>query len=121
MAGAAGAFSGGESLKSERLRMQLSSVGERFIGFKTSIADDTRRRRMMEEQRFQVGDDTPLPSQSVDSLVYPGDQHLPSGETHGSFLLEVTTPQAERFVLFHSRRVTGSEGKHRAFGEGDEQ
>ncbi|CBZ52211.1 putative SF-assemblin [Neospora caninum Liverpool] len=52
MAGAAGSCSG-EAGKSERLRMQLSSVGERFIGFKTSIADDTRRRRMMEEQRFQ--------------------------------------------------------------------
>ncbi|CDJ35960.1 SF-assemblin, putative [Eimeria mitis] len=32
-------------LKSDRLRMQLSTVGERFAGFKSSIADDSRKRK----------------------------------------------------------------------------
>ncbi|CDI76042.1 SF-assemblin, putative [Eimeria acervulina] len=40
-------------LKSDRLRMQLSTVGERFAGFKTSIADDSRKRKQIDEQRYQ--------------------------------------------------------------------
>ncbi|XP_026191050.1 SF-assemblin [Cyclospora cayetanensis] len=40
-------------LKSDRLRMQLSTVGERFAGFKSSIADDSRKRRQVDEQRYQ--------------------------------------------------------------------
>lgn len=41
-------------LKSDRLRMQLSTVDERFAGFKNSIADDSRKRKQVDEQRYQV-------------------------------------------------------------------
>lgn len=40
-------------LKSDRLRMQLCTVGERFAGFKSSIADDSRKRKQLDEQRYQ--------------------------------------------------------------------
>ncbi|CDJ54003.1 hypothetical protein, conserved [Eimeria brunetti] len=38
---------------SEKLRLQLASVGERFAGFKSSIAEDTRRRRLLEAERYR--------------------------------------------------------------------
>ncbi|KAL8440083.1 hypothetical protein Efla_004067 [Eimeria flavescens] len=44
---------GGDPSNSEKLRLQLSSVGERFAGFKLSIAEDSRRRRFFEEERYR--------------------------------------------------------------------
>ncbi|CDJ61170.1 hypothetical protein, conserved [Eimeria maxima] len=38
---------------SEKLRLQLASVGERFAGFKSCIAEDTRRRRLLEAERYR--------------------------------------------------------------------
>ncbi|CDJ63008.1 hypothetical protein, conserved [Eimeria necatrix] len=38
---------------SEKLRLQLASVGERFAGFKSAIAEDSRRRRLLEEERYR--------------------------------------------------------------------
>ncbi|CDI75197.1 hypothetical protein, conserved [Eimeria praecox] len=38
---------------SEKLRLQLASVGERFAGFKSSIAEDTRRKRLLEAERYR--------------------------------------------------------------------
>lgn len=46
-------------LRSERLRMQLSTVGERFAGFKSSIADDSRKRKQIDEQRYQASSPPP--------------------------------------------------------------
>lgn len=36
----------------EKLRLQLASVGEKFQGFKTSIAEDSRKKRLIEEQKY---------------------------------------------------------------------
>ncbi|XP_026190435.1 SF-assemblin [Cyclospora cayetanensis] len=38
---------------SEKLRLQLASLAQRFAGFKSSIAEDTRRRRLLEEERYK--------------------------------------------------------------------
>ncbi|CDI82234.1 hypothetical protein, conserved [Eimeria acervulina] len=44
---------GGVEPCSEKLRLQLASVGDRFAGFKSSIAEDTRRRRLLEAERYR--------------------------------------------------------------------